>query len=285
MPRPRVSAISFLNTAPLMWDFERTPLGREYDISYTIPSLCAEALRSGAADIGLIPAVTYFSIPNLVILPDVCIAAKDAVRSILLIARKPLEEVETVAADVSSRTSVVLCDLLLRRWFPANAKGAPREFTRAEPDLDAMLAAHDAALLIGDSALRVDATRYGVFDLAAEWRRMTGKPFVFAFWAVRAEALQPNMPAHFRLSRDHGLQPASIDVLAREWAPRVGISEEAVRGYLTESISFQLDAENLAGLHLFLRYAAEERLLPPAPELGFLGLANSDSPAVHRGKY
>src|SRR5215471_3528427 len=214
MARPRISAISFLNTAPLMWDFDRTEVGREYEISYTIPSLCAEALRAGAADIGLIPAVTYLSIPNLAILPGVAIAAQDYVRSILLVSRKPLEDVRTVAADTSSRTSVVLCDLLLRRWFPARRDGnRKREFTRHEPELEPMLASHDAALLIGDSALRVDTTRYAVFDLAHEWRAMTGKPFCFAFWAVRWEAARPSMTGHFVDSRNHGLQPANLDVL------------------------------------------------------------------------
>src|SRR5713226_1087880 len=118
MSRPRISAISFLNTAPLMWDFEHTPLGREYEITYTLPSLCAEALRRGQTDVGLIPAVTYCTIPDLMIVPEVAIAARGPVRSILLVSKIPLERVHTVAADTSSRTSVVLCDLLFRRWFP-----------------------------------------------------------------------------------------------------------------------------------------------------------------------
>src|ERR1051326_4988398 len=234
MPLPRVSAISFLNTAPLMWDFEHTGLGREYEIGYTIPSLCAEALRAGAADIGLIPAVTYLTIPDLTIIPGVAIAALDRVRSILLVSRKPPEEIKTVAADTSSRTSVVLCDLLFRRHFPAHRDGSRvRQFSEHEPKLDAMLERFDAALLIGDSALRVDAPSYGVFDLAHEWRTMTGKPFCFAFWAVRKSMARPGMIEHFAESRDHGLEPRNLDVLACEWAPRVGISESEVRAYLT----------------------------------------------------
>ena len=271
MALPRISAISFLNTAPLMWDFERTALAREYEIGYTIPSLCAEALRAGTADIGLIPAVTYLGIPNLAIVPGIAIAAQDHVRSILLVSRKPLEDVRSVAADVSSRTSVVLCDLLLRRWFPAQRDGSrARQFTRHEPELETMLEKFDAALLIGDSALRVDTTRYAVFDLAHEWRAMTGKPFCFAFWAVRWDAARPGMVAHFADSRDHGLLPANLDVLAHEWAPRVGISEAAVRSYLTDSIHYQLDAPVLEGLRLFLDLAREESLLPAPPPLRFI---------------
>lgn len=271
MGRPRISAISFLNTAPLMWDFEHTPRGGAYEIRYTIPAQCAEALRSGQADIGLIPAVTYLTIPDLVILPDVAIAARAAVRSILLVSRLPLERVRTVAADTASRTSVALCELLFRRWFPALADGArARQFLRHEPQLEAMLAVGDAALLIGDSALRVDRTRYHVVDLGEAWHAMTGRAFCFAFWAVRSAAARPEMAEHFRQSRDHGLQPASLDVLAREWAPRVGISESDVRSYLSESILYSLDAEVRAGLELFLQLAAEERILPAPLPLRFL---------------
>ena len=263
MSRPRISAISFLNTAPLMWDFEHTSLGSEYEISYTIPSLCAEALRAGDADIGLIPAVTYLTIPDLTIIPGVAIASLDRVRSILLVSCKPLEEIKTVAADTSSRTSVVLCDLLFRLHFTPHRDGSRRrQFTRREPDLDAMLQRFDAALLIGDSALRVDAPSYLVFDLAHEWRLMTGKPFCFAFWAARRSVATPEMTGHFSRSRDHGLAPASLDVLAREWAPRVGISEANVRAYLTENIHYNLDRNVLDGLATFFELGRKEQLLP-----------------------
>lgn len=265
MPLPRISAISFLNTAPLMWDFEHTALGGEYDISYTIPSRCAESLRAGDADIGLIPAVTYLKIPDLTIIPGVAIAALDHVRSISLVSRKPPEEIKTVAADTASRTSVVLCDVLFRRHFPPHRDGSRiRQFTEHEPNLDEMLERFDAALLIGDSALRVDAPRYCVFDLAHEWRVMTGKPFCFAFWAVRKSAARPAMIEHFNRSRDHGLEPASLDALARQWALRVGIGENEVRRYLTENIYYDLDQKVLDGLWTFFDMGREEGLLPKA---------------------
>lgn len=275
MSRPRVSAISFLNTAPLMWDFEHTSVGGEYEISYTIPSLCAEALRAGAADIGLIPAVTYLTIPDLTIVPMVAIASLDRVRSILLVSRKPLEEIKTVGADTSSRTSVVLCDLLFRMHFAPHRDGSrARQFTRHDPDLDAMLERFDAALLIGDSALRVDAPNYLVFDLAREWHVMTGKPFCFAFWAARRSVATPEMAEYFGRSRDHGLEPAALDVLAREWAPRVGISEAAVRSYLTENIYYNLDRNVLDGLATFFELGRKEHLLP-AENLNEMPLANA----------
>ena len=270
MRRLRISAISYLNTAPLMWDFEHGEAGREFDISYTLPSACARSLAEGAADIGIIPAAAYAEIPSLQILPEIAIASRREVRSILLVSKVPLEKVRTVALDTSSMTSVALTKILFEKWL-----GGGRTFTSMAPDLDRMLAAHDAGLLIGDPALKIDRKRYHTLDLAEEWIRHTGKPFVFAFWAVRRDALPEaapalDLPAVFQNSRDHGLEPSSINEIAREWAPRLDIGEADVRSYLTQNIHYRLDAGCLEGLRLFYRYAAEIGALPAAPELQFV---------------
>jgi chorismate dehydratase len=287
MRRLRISAISYLNTAPLMWDFEHGthPLGQLgarsfenakgwgtqfFDVSYTLPSACARSLAEGTADIGIIPAAAYTEIPGLLVLPDVAIASRRAVRSILLVSRKPIDKVKTVALDTSSMTSVALTKILFEKWL-----GGRRTFTPMAPDLDAMLAQHDAGLLIGDPALKVDRRRYETLDLAEEWIRFTGKPFVFAFWAVREGALREADPSLdlatiFRDSRDHGLKPSSLDAIAREWAPRLGIAEVGVKSYLTENIHYELDAACVEGLQLFYRYAAEIGALPAAPQLRFV---------------
>src|SRR5438874_8801009 len=99
MARLRISAISYLNTAPLMWDFEHGDIGSRFEIAYTLPSQCAAALREGSADIGVIPAAAYATVPNLVILPGVAIASRRPVRSILLVSKVPLEKLGTVALD------------------------------------------------------------------------------------------------------------------------------------------------------------------------------------------
>ncbi len=267
----RIAGISFLNTAPLMWDFEHTGLGHEFDIISTVPSECAEMLRTGATDIGIVPVIAYHSIPGLRIIPNVAIAANGPVRSILLVSRMPLEKIRTVAVDTSSRTSVALARVLFRKWL-----GGGREFTSMPPLLDVMLKCCDAALLIGDPALTVDRTRYICYDLAEEWKRLTGQPFVFAFWAVRADALSEtdlDLTKIFQQSRDHGM--ANVDALAREWAPRVGISEQAVRTYLTENIDYSLGEENLAGMELFFKYAVDCRLLPALRPLEFVAEAKA----------
>jgi chorismate dehydratase len=272
MARPRISAISFLNTAPLMWDFEHTPVGQRFEISYTIPSLCAAALRDGVADIGLIPAVTSLTIPDLVVIPDVAIAARGPVRSILLVSKVPVEQIRSVAADTSSRTSVALCRLLLKRWLRVPGTPEP-QFHSMEPQLSNMLKSCDAALLIGDSALRVSPVDYFVLDLAAEWHRFTGQPFVFAFWAVRKEIASPELPEIFQRSKENGLRPENLDRIASAWAPRIGITEQQVKSYLTANICFDLTTENLFGLQLFFDLAAEEGILPKPLPLRFIEVA------------
>jgi chorismate dehydratase len=283
-----------------MWDFEHGNPGSEFDISYTLPSACARALQAGTADIGIIPSAAYAQVPSLMVLPGVAIASRRPVRSILLVSRVPIDQIRTVALDTSSMTSVALTKILFEKWL-----GGGRTFTPMEPNVDEMLAAHEAALVIGDPALQVDRSRYLTLDLAEEWIRHTGKPFVFAFWAVRQDACQdaqcgdsrpfgklragsrpsaarsdasvpePDLAAIFQQSRDHGLEPASLDQIAREWAPRLGLKESDVRSYLTNNIYYHLDAPCLEGLQLFYRYAAEIGALPAAPEMRFLVPANA----------
>jgi chorismate dehydratase len=280
MKRLRISAISYLNTAPLMWDFEHGDPGSSetrssFDISYTIPSQCAASLREGSADIGIIPAAAYAAIPDLAILPGVAIASRRAVRSILLACRVPLEMIRSVALATSSMTSVALTKVLFAKWW-----GSGRTFTAMTPEIEPMLKQCDAGLVIGDPALKIDRSRYITYDLAEEWIRLTGKPFVFAFWAVRKAALNDaprdlDLAALFQESRDHGLLPESLDRIAREWALRLSLSEDAVKSYLTENIHYSLDPDCLDGLQSFYRYAHESGVLPSAPPLCFLDVAKA----------
>src|SRR6516165_3707713 len=133
----RISAISFLNTAPLMWDFYNDPtaeITENFNFRYDVPSTCAQALREGNADIGIIPVVTTASIPDLVVIPGVAIAALNQVRSILLISKVPIEQIERVAVDTSSRTSAALTQVLLTKFF-----GGKRELVPMPPVLAPML--------------------------------------------------------------------------------------------------------------------------------------------------
>lgn len=275
MRKLRISAISYLNAAPLMWDFEHGDAGSGFDISYTIPSQCAADLQAGLADLGIIPAAAYAGISGLAILAGVSIASRRAVRSILLVSKVPLEKIRSVALDTSSLTSVALTKILFAKWWGGN-----RTFAAMAPDIEQMLKSHDAGLVIGDPALQIDRSRYITYDLAEEWIRWTGKPFVFAFWAVRQAALgnftrDLDLAEIFQQSRDHGLEAKNLEQIAREWAPRLGLSVEEVKSYLTENIHYYLDPACLDGLQLFYRYAQECGALPRAPQLFFLDAARA----------
>ena len=147
MNKLRISVVQYLNTAPLVRGFTHGPLQGKYDLSFTVPSQCAEALRTGAADVAIIPAIEYQRIPNLVILPDLSISSKERVRSLLIVSKSPIREARSIALDSSSRSTQALTKILADgRWLISP------QFSEAAPNLAAMLAASDAALLIGTAS-------------------------------------------------------------------------------------------------------------------------------------
>ncbi len=281
----RISAIRFLNPAPLMWDFEHPPeqerLSERYRIHLSMPSQCAAELADGAADIGLVPVAAYATTPGLAIIPGCAIASLDRVRSILLVVKHPdgLGAVRSVAADTASRTSNTYAQIVFRKFY-----GIDPAFLPHAPNLDIMLQECDAAILIGDPALlaledqaaRLARTgqQLSYIDLAHEWKQHTGLPWVSAFWAVRPQAIADSglrsseVTDDFVQSRDHGM--AHIEDLVREWAPRISVPAATIRAYLSHNIHYALDEACVAGLELFFRYATECGALPAAPPLRLL---------------
>jgi Predicted periplasmic solute-binding protein len=273
MRRLRISAISYLNTAPLMWDFEHGPAGDAFDITYTLPSQCAMELERGIADVGIIPAAAYATIPALSVVPRVAIASKNAVRSILLVSYKEIDNIRSVALDSSSLTSVALTRILFEKWWGGDRKSPSRKFSSMAPNLDNMLASHDAALVIGDPALAIDRSKYRTWDLAEEWVRFTSKPFVFAFWAVRKDAAAESnldLTTIFQQSRDQGLQESNLTQIVQQWSVKLGLPKQDAQEYLTRNIYYYLDEDCLSGLELFYRYAHEGGILPRVPTLDFV---------------
>ncbi len=280
-----IAAINFLNPAPLMWDFEHEPrateLARRYSIISSTPSECAQHLRGGTADIGLVPVAAYPLLPDTLIVPRCAIASLDEVRSILLVVRHRdgLSRVRSVALDTASITSATYTKILFRKLWNTNP-----QFLPMSADLDAMLNVADAALLIGDPALlaledrepREQRTgeRLLYLDLAHEWRAWTNTAWVSAFWAVREDALQragfspQQLIEDFERSRDGGLD--HIAQIVEEWSPRIAVPPITIKTYLYENIHYFLDDVCLDGLNLFYRYAVECGALPGVPSLRFL---------------
>jgi chorismate dehydratase len=270
-----------LNTAPLVRGFTHGPLRGKYDLSFTVPSQCAEALRSGAVDVAIIPAIEYQRIPDLVILPNLSIASKKSVRSLLLVSKKPIQQVARIALDRSSRSTQALTRILCeKRWHIAP------EFFEAAPDLPEMLRHADAALLIGDPALRLaiatapnarrdssgeivttaaaagfpEAGPLFIYDIVEKWRAMTSLPAVLAVWAARGGSVTPELIQDFQDSLAFGLQ--HLDAIAAEAAAQMNLPAAELRRYLAENIDYHLDEENLQGLTRYYSLAAELGLTP-----------------------
>jgi chorismate dehydratase len=266
-----------------MWDFEHPPLAaalaEHYTLHYTQPSLCAEELLAGRADLGLIPIASLT--PDLAIVPGCTIASLDEVRSIQLIVKHPhtLETIRTVAADTASRSSLAYAEILFRKFLDTTPTFIP-----ASADPIAMLHHADAAILIGDPALLALENRTTIentlhhectwHDLAHEWHTRTTLPWVAAVWAVRPEALSiahitpQQLTEDLNNSRTHGL--ANIELLVTEWTPRIALPPDTIRHYLTRNIHYTLDENCIRTIELFRQYAAEIGLLSALPTLRFL---------------
>jgi chorismate dehydratase len=160
-----------------------------------------------------------------------------------------------LATDSGSRTSVMLSRIILAEKYGLAGKSAPSLISR-RADLATMLGEADAALLIGDAALRIDPEKlpFETLDLGGEWVSMTGLPMVFAVWAGRKELLLPNFTAAFNNSCRYGL--AHLDEIVRSESITRGFPEPVVREYLASRIVFELGARDYAGLELFLEKAS-----------------------------
>src|ERR1700678_3993796 len=290
MAKLRISIVEFLNTAPLVWGLTDGPLTGKYDLSFKLPSQCAEALRRRDADLAIIPAIEYQRMDNVVLLPGMGVAAKGEVRSILVVEKRPIEKVKRIALDTSSRSSAARVRVLAAEHWKIQP-----EFVDAAPDPSEMLKTADAALVIGDPALRIavkmdelagkipsgedcckgdpeSAPVPGfetlfVYDVAYQWQELTGKPCVLAIWTARRDAMTPEILADFEASKKYGL--AARAEMAEGASLKLNLSAGALERYLTENIHFGLEEEYLAGLRLYFEKAAEADLIPRARPLEF----------------
>jgi chorismate dehydratase len=261
MPALRLSVVQYLNTVPLIWGMLHGEQRGKFALQLTVPSGCADAIAQRQADVGIVPSIEYQRLDGVEILPGMSIASKREVKSVLLLSKMPLRQVQTVALDHSSRTSAALVRILMQKFYSRQVKFLP-----AAPEPGEMLTRADAALLIGDPAL-IYRGPVETYDLAREWRKFTGLPFVFAVWMGHSGAHLSRRVAEFATSLDFGL--AHIDDIAIEYAPKLGLTPAAVKVYLTENIDYSLDEENRQGLELFYKLAHEVGIIPAEKELLF----------------
>ena len=262
-PRLRLASVAYVNAEPLTRGFERGPLRDRFDVRRVPPAAIPGLLRSGEADIGLIPSIESQRVEGLEILPRLCIASRRRARSVYLASRGPLEAIRSVALDRNSRTSAALARIVLAHKGIVGVAWGERA-----PSLPEMLSDHDAALLIGDAALAADTRGLLVTDLATEWHRMTGLPFVFAVWAARVDTPLRDGVRPFLESLRAGLD--DVPLIAREAGARIGIEPAEIETYLRDNIHYDLGAVELRALHLFHRQARELGLLDDLRPLRFV---------------
>ncbi len=244
--------MSYLNTVPLVWGLEHTALGERVALEYELPSVCADRVREGSADLGILPVIEVER-QGLDWLRSTGIACEGPVRSILLVSKVPLQRIRTLAADSGSRTSVMLTRVILAERYGAEPA------TAAMPaSLDSMLGVADAALVIGDPALRLNPealrARYEVLDLGEQWTAMSGLPMVFAVWAGRRERMTPELDGLFLESCRYGMAHLE-DILEQECLKR-DIPKTLGREYLTRHIAFELGERHYEGMRQYLKLAA-----------------------------
>jgi chorismate dehydratase len=259
----RLGAVSYLNTRPLVHGLEHH--ADRFDLRFDVPSKCAELLHANAVDLGLIPSIEYPG-HDYEIVPDISIASDGPVASVAIFTKVATEQIRSIAVDTGSRTSVALLRILCAHWFDI----APRLVSMA-PDLGTMLAQCDAALVIGDNALFLDAERLAVekIDLGEEWLGMTGLPFVYAFWAGRPRVVDRADIQLLERARDRGI--AATATIGRQAFPDDVAKAARADEYLRQNVKYGLGDREVEGLRRFYELAAQEGIVARADDPIFYG--------------
>lgn len=272
MKGPRISASSYSNTAPLIWSFlYGSNHGKVEIILDNAPARSAELLSQNRVDAALVPVIAFQQLDGVRLIADVCVGAKEKVRSVCLITdARELDSVKSVSLDISSKTSACLTKIIFREFL-----GFEPVWKDSKPDLDAMLAESDCALLIGDPALKISAANrssagvsaYKIFDLAEVWKNHTGLGFVFAMWMTRNKYSEID----FAVARDEGL--LHFYDIAANYKSEIGLSSEKMLEYLSENISYSMDDSMQRGLELYFELAAKHKLIEENKPLSFIEFA------------
>lgn len=261
----RISASAYSNTAPLVWSFlYGANRGRFELIMDNAPARSAELLAQKRVDAALVPVIEYQRIENILLVPDVCVGAKERVRSVCLVTKGlDLWDVESVALDVSSRTSVTLAKIIFQEFY-----GFHPSYKETKPNLSEMLSESHCALLIGDPALTIDEKTYKKFDLAELWKEYTGFGFVFAMWMANAERVETAKTIDFAAARDEGLE--HLDEIVANYRTDINLPREDFKKYLSENISYTIDDSMQRGLELYFRLAHKHKLVETLKPLRFI---------------
>ena len=240
----KISAVSYLNTIPFIHGLKQSELIKTIDLQLDYPSICADKLINGTVDLALVPVAVIPKLKEAYIISDYCIGANGAVDTVCLYSDVPIEEIESIALDYQSRTSVALLRVLLKEYWQLNP-----ELKKANVGFEENIKGNHAALVIGDRAFALNTKHAYIYDLSAIWKEMTGFPFVFAAWVANTK-----LPQDFIISFNKALEKglSNIDkalALEGDSYPNCENPED----YLNNKISYNLDIEKQKGMELFLR--------------------------------
>jgi len=242
----KISIVNYTNTLPFKWALKRSALLEKVDLQEDIPSICAQKLKYKQVDLALVPVALLAELDNYFIETDYCIGANGKVDSVKLYSQLPLEEIKTITLDYQSRSSITLTKVLMKFFWKL-----PVEYVEAKPGFEEQIKDTNAAVIIGDRTFGLEGKYTYEFDLAEEWKKFTGMPFVFAAW-VSTEKLADNFIREFNAVLKQGLD--NVIQAVNEGSDVKNLSKEDTLNYLTQRIDYRLDEDKRKALHLFLDY-------------------------------
>jgi chorismate dehydratase len=242
----KISIVNYTNTLPFKWAIKNSPIIGKIDLQEDIPSICAQKLKFKQVDLALVPVALIAELDSHFIETDYCIGANGQVDSVKLYSEVPLSEIKTVTLDYQSKTSITLAKILFKFFWKKDTF-----FIDAKPGFEAEIHDQNAAVVIGDRTFTMNGKFAFEFDLAAEWKKFTGLPFVFAAW-VSTEKLDPLFVKEFNKVLKSGVDRIS-EAIDQEYVSS-GFSKTQTLEYLTKRIDYNLDSDKRKALNLFLQY-------------------------------
>lgn len=237
----RVGAVSYLNTKPLIYGFEKGMMENEVDLLVDYPSKIAAMLKNDEIDVGLVPVAVIPELKEHYIISDYCIGSDGEVASVCLFSEVPLNEIEIILLDYQSRTSVELLKILIKNYWKIKS-----DIKNTSEDYRNEIEGTTAGLIIGDRALEQRQKSKYIYDLSEEWKKYTGLPFVFAAW-VANKKLPKDFIKNFNKANEAGLQ--NLNEVIKENPFELF----DLKKYYTDYISYDMDEQKNKGMQLFLK--------------------------------
>ncbi len=243
-PTHKVSIVNYTNTLPFKWALKKSELLQNIDLQEDIPSICAQKLKFGQVEMALVPVALLAELDEYHVLTDYCIGANGIVDSVMLYSQVPLNEIESITLDYQSRSSITLTKILAKEFWKINPK-----YIDAKPGFEQGIQGRNAAVVIGDRTFQLNGTLPFEYDLASEWHKFTGLPFVFAVWASTRK-LDQKFVNEFNAVLKYGVDFCFAAI--NESEHQLSITKDKAIDYLTKKIDYHLDADKQKAMALFI---------------------------------